>query len=205
MKKTIILIGVLSLLVVLSSCNIFNPGSNTSSPKVKTTVNIIDPYGNKLFVDGTINNFPLKADKNGVYVEAKINAVEKYSFKEPIDQLFTVKSVDFDGKEVNIVLEKKASKGYGIFRTADGKLMFYAFGYADTPYFQIWLKDRLSSHTYVRLNENQTLLAGGWLIGVGKGVGEKGLNRSPDEIYVKLPIAATSAPRIERFEKIDVK
>jgi hypothetical protein len=116
-----------------------------------------------------------------------------------------VKSVEFDGKEVNIVLEKKASKGYGIFRTADGKLMFYAFGYADTPYFQIWLKDRLSYHAYVYLNENQTLLAGGWLIGIGKGVGEKGLNRSPDEIYVKLPIAATSAPRIERFEKIDVK
>lgn len=104
-----------------------------------------------------------------------------------------------------ILFLKKASKGCGIFRTADGELMFYAFGYTDTPYFQIWLKDRLSSFTYVHLNENQTLLAGGWLIGVGKGTGEKGLNRSPDEIYVKLPIPATSAPRIERFEKVDVK
>jgi len=210
MKKTIILIGVLSLLVVISSCNMFSPSSNNNSaPKVRTDVNIVDPYGNKLFVEGTINNSPIRADKNGVYIEAKINAVEKYSFSEPILDLFSVSSVDFDGKSVNITLRKKDVKAVGLFRSADGNLMFYAYGYGDTPYFQIWLKDRLSWSAQVGLNNEQILLAGGWLIGVGKNSDKirlsTTLNRSPNEIYAKLNIPTSVVPRIEKVEVFSTK
>ncbi|AMW31904.1 hypothetical protein SAMN04488510_12330 [Fervidobacterium changbaicum] len=204
MRKHLFLIAVVSILIVLSSCNLFSP-ANSNAPKERTPVNIVDPYGNNLFVDGKINGFPMKADKSGVYIEAKINAVNNYSFDEPVTRIFDVQSVDFDGKNVTIRLQKKNVKDVALFRTADGNLMFYAYGYGDTPYFQVWLKDRLSTFAVQDINPSQILLAGGWLVGVGKGRGQKGLERSKDEIYVKLNIPATKAPVIAKLEIINEK
>ncbi|ABS61391.1 MULTISPECIES: hypothetical protein [Fervidobacterium] len=199
----IMFIALLSLLFVFSSCGIIkNNNSNSNSSTVKTTINIYDPYGNKLFIDGTINGYKIQADKDGVFVAAKIENVSSYKFNEELT-LFKVKSVDVvSGKEVNIVLERNDKNGINILRTADGKLMFYAIGYGDKPYFQVWLKDRLAGFTQINLNKGQTLLAGNWLIGVGKGMGKVGLDMNPNEIVVKLNIPATNAPRIAKIEEI---
>jgi hypothetical protein len=207
MKRASLLFVLLSFLIVLSSCNIFNSNTPGGQAKVTTRVNIVDPYGNKLIVSGSINSYPIKADKDGAYIEAKINSVEKYSFdkSESILNVMEVQSVDFDGKSVNITLGKKNVRDVALCRTADGYLMFYAYGYGDTPSFQIWLKDRLAGTSIVDLNKDQVLLAGGWIAGVGKGRGITGLNRNPNEIYAKLQILASSAPRIERVEIISVK
>jgi len=207
MKRASLLFVLLSFLIVLSSCNIFNSNTPGGQAKVTTRVNIVDPYGNKLIVSGNINSYPIKADKDGAYIEAKINSVEKYSFdkSESILNVMEVQSVDFDGKSVNITLGKKNVRDVALCRTADGYLMFYAYGYGDTPNFQIWLKDRLAGTSIVDLNKDQVLLAGGWIAGVGKGRGIIGLNRNPNEIYAKLQIPASSAPRIERVEIISVK
>lgn len=202
-RTSVVLTVALILIAALSSCNLSS--SNTFNENVKTPVNIVDPYGNKLLIDGEINGYVIKADKDGAYIEAKVNNVEKYSFDEPVTRIFYVQSVDFDGKNVTIRLQKKNVKDVALFRTADGNLMFYAYGYGDTPYFQVWLKDRLSTFAVQDINPSQTLLAGGWLVGVGKGRGQKGLERSKDEIYVKLNIPATKAPVIAKLEIINEK
>jgi len=170
----------------------------------RTNVYIVDPYGNNLMVDGKINGNAIKADSKGVYVEAAIESAN-VQLNEPLG-IFKVKDISVDPKKsVTIVLEKSTTKGIKLLRTADGKLMFYAIGYGDTPYFQVWLKDRLSGSAMVGLNKNQMLLAGNWLVGVGKGLESTTNNISKDEIVAKLAIPATKAPEIARFEVISVK
>ncbi|MGQ9855815.1 MAG: hypothetical protein ACUVQF_03700 [Fervidobacterium sp.] len=200
MKRIYLLSFVLIFVLVLSSCGLFNPGSNGA--KVRTNVNIIDPYGNKLFVEGTINGLPLKADKTGVYVEGKIEAIKEIKLGEGIRDVFSMEPPELDKDAITIFLEKKADKFIRLYRTADGKVVFYAVGYGDTPYFQVWLKEPLASSFRTELNPNQILLAGNYLVGVGKGLGDKGLGISPNEIVVKLNIPATKAPQIAKFEEV---
>jgi len=161
-----------------------------------------------LMVDGKINGNAIKADSKGVYVEAAIESAE-VQLVEPLG-IFKVKDISVDPKKsVTIILEKSTSKGMKLLRTADGKLMFYAIGYGDTPYFQVWLKDQLAGSAMVGLNNNQTLLAGNWLVGVGESLkdntGSVSNNISKDEIVAKLAIPATKAPEISKFEVITVK
>ncbi len=197
--NNVIIMTLLTLLFVFSSCGIVG---NNSSNNMRTMVNIYDPYGNRLFIDGSINGYKIQADRDGVFVAAKIENVSSYKFNEELN-LFKVKSIDIvPSKEVNIFLERVDKDGVSILRTADGKLMFYALGYGDKPYFQVWLKDRLAGYNQIKLNKDQTLLAGNWLIGVGKGMGEVGLNMNPNEIVVKLDIPATNVPRIAKIEEI---
>lgn len=200
-KMSYLMLTFVILALILSGCNVFNRNDGASS-KYRTNVNIVDPYGNKLFIDGTINGLKIQADKDGVFVAGKIDNVSNYKFDESLE-VFEVSNVDVDpGKVVNITLRKIDKKGVKLFRTADGKLMFYAFGFADTPYFQVWLKDKLSSSAMIDLNKEQTLLAGNWLVGVGKGRGVEGKNMNKNEIVVKLPIVVSSTPRIVKLEYI---
>ncbi|MGC8901867.1 MAG: lipoprotein [Fervidobacterium sp.] len=200
MKKLMVTLSMLILTLTLTSCGLL--GANNGSAKIKTNVNIIDPYGNKLFVEGTINGYKIEADKDGVYVASKIESITSYKFSEDL-KLFTVKSIDVNpGKEVNIVLERNVQNGVKLLRTSDGKLVFYAFGLKDTPYFQVWLRDKLSTFAVIDLNKDQTLLAGNWLIGVGKGRGNDGPVQDRDEIVVRLNIPATKAPEVVKFEEL---
>ncbi len=200
MYKKILLL-MLALVLVLSGCGMFN---QSAASKARTNVYIVDPYGNNLMVDGKINGNTIKADANGLYVEAAIESAN-VQLAEPLG-IFKVKEISVDPKKsVTIILEKSTNKGMKLLRTADGKLMFYAIGYGDTPYFQVWLKDKLSSNAMVGLNEDQMLLAGNWLIGVGKPLGTINNTILKDEIVVKLNIPATKAPEISKFEVITVK
>ena len=200
MYKKILLL-MLALVLILSGCGMFN---QSAASKARTNVYIVDPYGNNLMIDGKINGNAIKADSKGVYVEAAIESAN-VQLNEPLG-IFKVKDISVDPKKsVTIVLEKSTTKGIKLLRTADGKLMFYAIGYGDTPYFQVWLKDRLSGSAMVGLNKNQMLLAGNWLVGVGKGLESTTNNISKDEIVAKLAIPATKAPEIARFEVISVK
>lgn len=200
MYKKILLL-MLALVLVLSGCGMFN---QSAASKARTNVYIVDPYGNNLMVDGKINGNTIKADANGLYVEAAIESAN-VQLTEPLG-IFKVKEISVDPKKsVTIILEKSTNKGMKLLRTADGKLMFYAIGYGDTPYFQVWLKDRLSLNAMVGLNEDQMLLAGNWLIGVGKPLGTINNTIPKDEIVVKLNIPATKAPEISKFEVITVK
>ncbi len=200
MYKKIFLL-MLAVVLILSGCGMFN---QSSSSKARTNVYIVDPYGNNLMIDGKINGNPIKADEKGVYVEAAIESAN-VQLNEPLG-IFKVKDISVDPKKsVTIVLEKSTTKGIKLLRTADGKLMFYAIGYGDTPYFQVWLKDRLAGSMMVGLNKDQMLLAGNWLVGVGKPLEAVTNNVSKDEIVAKLPIPATKAPEIARVEVISVK
>jgi len=197
MYKKILLL-MLALVLILSGCGMFN---QSASSKARTNVYIVDPYGNNLMVDGKINGNTIKADEKGVYVEAAIETAN-VQLSEPLG-IFKEKDIIVDPKKsVTIILEKSTSKGMKLLRTADGKLMFYAIGYGDTPYFQVWLKDRLAGNAMVKLNKDQTLLAGNWLVGVGKPLGTVKNNISKDEIVAKLAIPATKAPQVASFEVI---
>jgi len=197
MYKKILLL-MLALVLVLSGCGMFN---QSAASKARTNVYIVDPYGNNLMVDGKINGNTIKADANGLYVEAAIESAN-VQLAEPLG-IFKVKEISVDPKKsVTIILEKSVSKGVKLLRTADGKLMFYAIGYGDTPYFQVWLKSPLKGNTMVGLNKEQMLLAGNWLVGVGKPLGTVTNNISKDEIVVKLAIPATKAPQVASFEVI---
>ena len=195
-KKILLLI--LGLVLILSGCGMFN-----QSTTPRTNVYIVDPYGNNLMVDGKINGNTIKADEKGVYVEAAIETANvQLKLSEPLG-IFKVKEISVDPKKsVTIILEKSVSKGVKLLRTADGKLMFYAIGYGDTPYFQVWLKDQLAGSAMVGLNNSQMLLAGNWLVGVGKPLGTVKNNISKDEIVAKLAIPATKAPQVASFEVI---
>ena len=198
-KKILLLI--LGLVLILSGCGMFN---QSSSSKARTNVYIVDPYGNNLMVDGKINGNPIKADAKGVYVEAAIESAN-VQLSEPLG-IFKVKDISVDPKKsVTIVLEKSTTRGIKLLRTADGNLMFYAIGYGDTPSFQVWLKDKLAGNVMVGLNKDQMLLAGNWLVGVGKPLGTVTNNVSKDEIVAKLAIPATKAPEIASVEVISVK
>ena len=195
-KKILLLI--LGLVLILSGCGMFN---QSAASKARTNVYIVDPYGNNLMVDGKINGNTIKTDKNGLYVEAAIESAE-VQLVEPLG-IFKVKDISVDPKKsVTIILEKSTNKGIKLLRTADGNLMFYAIGYGDTPYFQVWLKDQLAGSAMVGLNNSQMLLAGNWLVGVGKPLGTVKNNISKDEIVAKLAIPATKAPQVASFEVI---
>ncbi|NLH37123.1 MAG: hypothetical protein GX468_03215 [Thermotogaceae bacterium] len=195
MYKKILLL-MLALVLILSGCGMFN-----QSATPRTNVYIVDPYGNNLMVDGKINGNTIKTDAKGLYVEAAIESAE-VQLVEPLG-IFKVKDISVDPKKsVTIILEKSTNKGIKLLRTADGKLMFYAIGYGDTPYFQVWLKDQLAGSTMVGLNKEQMLLAGNWLVGVGKPLGTVKNNISKDEIVAKLAIPATKAPQVASFEVI---
>ena len=195
MYKKILLL-MLALVLILSGCGMFN-----QSATPRTNVYIVDPYGNNLMVDGKINGNTIKTDAKGLYVEAAIESAE-VQLVEPLG-IFKVKDISVDPKKsVTIILEKSTNKGIKLLRTADGKLMFYAIGYGDTPYFQVWLKDQLAGSAMVGLNKEQTLLAGNWLVGVGNGLESTTKNVSKDEIVAKLAIPATKAPQVASFEVI---
>ncbi len=197
MYKKILLL-MLALVLILSGCGMFN---QSAASKARTNVYIVDPYGNNLMVDGKINGNTIKTDKNGLYVEAAIESAE-VQLVEPLG-IFKVKDISVDPKKsVTIILEKSTNKGIKLLRTADGNLMFYAIGYGDTPYFQVWLKDQLAGSAMVGLNNSQMLLAGNWLVGVGKPLGTVKNNISKDEIVAKLAIPATKAPQVASFEVI---
>jgi len=195
MYKKILLL-MLALVLILSGCGMFN-----QSATPRTNVYIVDPYGNNLMVDGKINGNTIKTDAKGLYVEAAIESAN-VQLVEPLG-IFKVKDISVDPKKsVTIILEKSTNKGIKLLRTADGKLMFYAIGYGDTPYFQVWLKDQLAGSAMVELNNSQMLLAGNWLVGVGKPLGTVKNNISKDEIVAKLAIPATKAPQVASFEVI---
>jgi len=195
MYKKILLL-MLALVLILSGCGMFN-----QSATPRTNVYIVDPYGNNLMVDGKINGNTIKTDAKGLYVEAAIESAE-VQLVEPLG-IFKVKDISVDPKKsVTIILEKSTNKGIKLLRTADGNLMFYAIGYGDTPYFQVWLKDQLAGSAMVGLNNSQMLLAGNWLVGVGKPLGTVKNNISKDEIVAKLAIPATKAPQVASFEVI---
>jgi len=195
MYKKILLL-MLALVLILSGCGMFN-----QSATPRTNVYIVDPYGNNLMVDGKINGNTIKTDAKGLYVEAAIESAN-VQLVEPLG-IFKVKDISVDPKKsVTIILEKSTNKGIKLLRTADGKLMFYAIGYGDTPYFQVWLKDQLAGSAMVGLNKEQTLLAGNWLVGVGNGLESTTKNVSKDEIVAKLAIPATKAPQVASFEVI---
>jgi len=206
-SREAVYISIVFMLLIVSGCGMFN---QSASSKVRTNVYIVDPYGNNLMVDGKINGNTIKADEKGVYVEAAIETANvQLKLSEPLG-IFKVKEISVDPKKsVTIILEKSVSKGVKLLRTADGKLMFYAIGYGDTPYFQVWLKSPLKGNTMVGLNKEQMLLAGNWLVGVGKPLGTVTNNISKDEIVVKLDVSvqenAKMAPEISKFEVVTVK
>ncbi|MFN3328937.1 MAG: hypothetical protein ACK40U_08820, partial [Fervidobacterium pennivorans] len=105
---------IIFFIVFLASCGINS--NNSSQTSYRTTINILDPYGNKLFIEGKINNVEIKIDKEGVYIPAKVQSGNvNIEFKESLD-VFSIANIDVDpGKSITIKLSK-TSDGIKIFR-----------------------------------------------------------------------------------------
>lgn len=193
--KTISILSILFALILASSCGINNT-SQTGSPKVRTNVNIVDPYGNKLFIEGRINNIEIKADKDGVYIPAKIEATNpRVEFSENLE-IFRISSIDVEpGKSINILLEK-TSDGIKLFRKANGNLMLYAFNVQDKPYFSIWIKNKLLSYTRFDINSKQMIMAGNWLIAVVPPVSGEIASVGEKNIIKEIPVPISGRPEI---------
>lgn len=177
----------LSLLLIFltASCNIFNgtkPPSNQEKeptdtgtrPAVHTSIYILDPYNNRLYVEGEIKKLPIKRDEEGCYVPGLIENlnVSEIKFFEDIEP-FVIDDVTVEPKKSITIRLKRTGNGIQLLRKDqlkpnEGKAVFYAFGYGSTPYFEVELNERLPGGTYVALNSNQMLLAGNYLIGIGK-------------------------------------
>lgn len=203
MRKLIKIVPVLFIilaLVFVSSCGINNNSSQSAQNSYRTVVNILDPYGNKLYIEGKINNVDIKIDKEGVYIPAKIESGNvSVDFKESLD-IFSISSVDVEpGKSITIKLEKRGD-GIKIFRKSDGKLMLYAFNVEATPYFSVWLKNKLLSYSTVSINSNQMILAGNWLISVAPTPKGEIVNKGEKEIVKELPVVISGRPDINKIE-----
>lgn len=192
MRKRIYLILLLTISVVflISSCGFIGKSSNTNGstnsngstqpaaeekrPAVYTNVYIIDPYGNKLYVEGEIKNLPIKRDEEGCYVSEAVDsvAISEVKLIEDISP-FAIDDVLVDPKKSITIKLKRVDNGMQLLRRDvlkkdEGKIVFYAFGYGSTPYFEVGLKEPLPGGTHVPLNASQMLLAGNYLIGIGK-------------------------------------
>lgn len=198
MKRALFYISIFSVILFVSSCGIFG---KTSESGYRTEVNILDPYGNKLFIEGKINNSEIKADKDGVYVNTKIESQPvNVSFSEELS-VFKIKEVLIEPKKsVTITLERSTEKGIQLFRTPKGTLMLYVYGYKDTPYFSIWLKNKLGWYTFSNLNDNQMVLASNWLVAIVPPNKNKISPTGQDEIVVNLEVPMSLKPEISRIE-----
>lgn len=198
MKKVLFYISIFSVILFVSSCGIFG---KTSESNYRTEVNILDPYGNKLFIEGKINNSEIKADKEGVYINTQIETQSvNVSFSEELS-VFKIKEVLIEPKKsVTITLERATEKGIQLFRTPKGTLMLYVYGYKDTPYFSIWLKNKLGWYTFSNLNDNQMVLASNWLVAIVPPNKNKISPTGQDEIAVNLEVPMSLKPEISRIE-----
>lgn len=194
---------IILLIVFLASCGI-NSNSSTQT-SYKTAVNILDPYGNKLFIEGKINNVEIKIDKDGVYIPAKIESGNvNVQFTESLE-VFSIANIDVDpGKSITIKLSK-TSDGIKILRKSDGKLMLYAFNVETTPYFSVWLKNKLLSYATVSINSNQMILAGNWLISVAPTPKGEIIDKGERELVKELPVVISGRPEISRIEIHNLK
>ncbi|MEN3041761.1 MAG: hypothetical protein ABDH59_00395 [Fervidobacterium sp.] len=201
MRKLFAFISILLIFIFVSSCSIFSNNNKPAESNYRTEVNIIDPYGNKLFIEGSINNNEIKADKNGVYINAKIESPSvNVVFSETLS-VFKIKDVFVEpNKSVTITLQRSVEKGIQLLRTSVGTLRLYVYGYKDTPYISVWLKNKLSTFTYKQLNNNQMLLAGNWLIAVVPPNKNKISPVGQDEIVEELKIPMAAKPEISRIE-----
>lgn len=196
MRKKEILIRASFILLVMFivhlnvSCGLFrgpsspnsNPGTNSGSipqteekrPAVHTALYILDPYGNRLYVEGEIKKLPIKRDAEGCYVPGLIEnlSVGEIKFTEDIEP-FVIDDVVVEPKKSVTIKLKRNGNGVQLLRRdelkpTEGKVVFYAFGFGNTPYFEVQLSDKLPGGTSVALNSSQMLLAGHHLIGIGK-------------------------------------
>ncbi|MCX7653664.1 MAG: hypothetical protein N2Z58_03165 [Fervidobacterium sp.] len=201
MRKLFTFISILLVFIFVSSCGTFSNNNKPAESNYRTEVNIIDPYGNKLFIEGNINDNVIKADKNGVYINAKIESPSvNVVFSETLS-VFKIKDIFVEpNKSVTITLERSVEKGIQLLRTSNGYLRLYVYGYKNTPYVSIWLKNKLSTFTYMRLNNNQMVLAGNWLIAVVPPDKNKISPVGQDEIVEELKIPTSTKPEISRIE-----
>ncbi len=184
-RKFLLLLIVLTFLsFLISSCS-FNRKDSTNNgtvpstieegrPSVYTNVYIVDPYGNKLYVEGEIKKLAIKQDKDGCYIDGAVEsvAINEITLTEDISP-FAIDDVLVDPKKSITIKLKRVDNGMQLLRRDtlkkdEGKIIFYAFGYGSTPYFEVGLTEPLPGGTYVPLNSSQILLAGNYLIGIGK-------------------------------------
>ncbi len=198
MIKIRLALALVLLVALLSSCGIFR------KEQERTNIQIIDPYGNSVFVSGKVNGMDIKIDDKGAYVPSKISGAPSVVLSSGELGNFIQDEILFDGSKVIIKLKKGAAERFAQFlRSSDGKLYFYAIGYGGYNYFQFILSDRLAATYRKRIDNNRDLLAGGYIIGLGKSLKDMpALNCNPNEIVVKLNIPADKTPRISSFEEV---
>ncbi|ODN30647.1 hypothetical protein [Fervidobacterium thailandense] len=189
-RRLFVLLVIIIAIYLTASCGFLrwpsspsnNPGTSSGSvsqqeekrPAVHTVVYILDPYGNRLYVEGEIKKLPIKRDTEGCYVPGLIENlnVGEIKFTEAIEP-FVIDDVVIEPKKSVTIKLKRSGNGIQLLRRdelkpTEGKVIFYAFGFGNTPYFEVQLSDKLPGGTSVALNSSQMLLAGHYLIGIGK-------------------------------------
>ncbi|ONN27458.1 hypothetical protein XJ44_03860 [Thermosipho affectus] len=169
MKKIIYTLGI-ALLVILSSCGIFNRGVSNSTDKVvniQTLVEIKDPYGKDVYVSGKINGFDIVLANRQVGVEKKLSKINSVVLDTNMfDYTYT-----FDGKKVtiNLKIKKDLQENFAeIQKNLKGQIVLYTYK-LNAAKFNVWLDDMLDKEWIENrdiLSSDENIIAGNYLISV---------------------------------------
>ncbi|MBB6062850.1 hypothetical protein HNP65_001302 [Thermosipho japonicus] len=171
MKKKIIIFINLVLILILSSCGLLNT-SNSSVSSIKTYVEIYDEYGNRIFVDGKINGYPIILKDGQTGVSVKISEIKSLSLNT---QMFNY-NYNLEGGKVKINLFKKSNLSKNtveLQKQLDGSIIVYTYK-VNKSKLNIWLDNLLeeswAKNTSVKsiISSDENIIASNYLISILK-------------------------------------
>ncbi|QTA38642.1 hypothetical protein JYK00_03795 [Thermosipho ferrireducens] len=166
MKVKLIAVSfLLILLFIFSGCGIFQRAF------VKyTDVSVIDPEGNKIYIEGTLNGSKLLLDeKTGrVYIKDEIKVINNVDLQT---EIFNYKAAMVDGRVlITLSYIPDVSNKVELHKQLNGNLILYARNIAKDT-LNIWLKNRFgmtSGKIYKDVANGHDVIVGGYLIGIAK-------------------------------------
>lgn len=171
MKKKIIIFSSLIVLILLSSCGILNNASGntgTNAQKIETYVDILDEYGNKIFVEGKINGFQIVLKDGETGISQKLSEIKNVELDtEMFDYDFKFE----DGRVViNLHKKDKLSKNtVELQKDLSGNIIVYTYE-VEAPRLNIWLDEMLSNYWMKDkanlLEHKDNVIAGNYLISI---------------------------------------
>ncbi|WP_126993219.1 hypothetical protein [Thermosipho globiformans] len=173
MKKKIIISISIVLILILSSCGLFlKPSTSSNVSKLETYVEIYDEYGNRIFVDGKINGYPIILKDNQTGITVKISEVKSLTLNT---KMFDY-NYSFDGNKVKIDLFKKSNLSKNtveLQKQLDGSIIVYTYE-VDKSKLNIWLDNLLeeswAKNTSVKsiISSDENIIASNYLISILK-------------------------------------
>jgi hypothetical protein len=176
-KKKIIISINLILILILSGCGLFlkpssKPSTSSNVLKIETYVEIYDEYGNRIFVDGKINGYPIVLKDGQTGITVKISEVKSLSLNT---QMFDY-NYNLESGVVKISLFKKSNLSKGtveLQKQLDWSIIVYTYE-VDKSKLNIWL-DNLLEKSWAKnasvksiISSDENIIASNYLISILK-------------------------------------